>query len=590
MGEVDDGGQWLGWAGSAGLGLALGLGVLYLILRGTAWSPGRGDPVRAVRTHAMITALIAFFASGTAGLSRLRTAEEYQVFGDGAFPVTTETEGEIHRTIISAPVPGLTWVEGLGITLGPVLGFVLVYVVAQYTWPRQSGAVRTARLKDRRPADLLPRYLTAFTVLIAVAALGPVALTWTVPGVEARQIDEQWSDETGSGGSSWFEAGQRAGTDVVPWLVLALVLTGVGFMVVLQTIARRPLLFGLHPHDDDLVRRIAVNRALRTAAAMVLGISQMGAEPAPWWAGLCIALLVVLLFWRSPHVSELGSHTASGRQAYDAGRSPRAVSSPSRPGTARAVLRLRLDGATIAWTAGVPIGVMVAFLLFLRAAPSDHGGPWSLLLWTALPCAAALLILGFTELGVRRGHCPADAPSSTGRSSRWPLAALGLAVVLAAVWCVLCLVTPAFQTRQAAELAAALAVTTAGFAVLCLALSRLALRRPDLGRATPAQDEAIRTGGANRILAVGAAGVLAVTGAALLAGVQVWNGFITSAVFDPGINELPDGLLMTRGLLLFALFGLIVACLIAPAPAVPGVATRPSRPVPDRLQQEVPQR
>ncbi|NUL49252.1 hypothetical protein F7P69_29255 [Cellulosimicrobium funkei] len=609
MGYTDDDGQWVsldGWAGSAGLGLALGLGLLYLVLRGTAWSPGRGDPVRAVRTHAMITALIAFFASGSSGLSRLATAPEYEVFGHGAFPVTTETEGETVRTITTAQVPGVSWVEGLGTVLGPVLGFALVYVVAQYTWPRQSGAVRTARLRDRQPANLLPRYLTAFTALLMVAALGLVALSWTAPGVEARQIDEEWRDEFGGGGTSWFEPGSRAGADVAPWLLLALALVAVAFVVVLRTIARRPILDGLHPHDDDLVRRIAVNRALRTAAVIALGIGQAGFnawagalrdvalrtgdetfnQPLDqWMAGASITFTLVLLFWRSPYVSQLGSHTVSGLEGYDAGRSPRAADSPARigpparPGTARAVLRLRLEGATLAWIVAVPSGALVAF--FLWAAPADGDAQRSMLLWSALPCAAALLILGFTELGVRRGHCPAPGTDggtvTTGSSSRWPLLALGLAVLLATVWCVLCLVTPAFQTRLAAELAGALAATTAGFALLSLALARLAVRRPPLGRATAAQDAAIRAGGANRILAVGAAGVFAVTAAALLAGVQVWNGFITSAVFDPGVNDLPDGLLLTRTLLLFALFSLIVVCVIAPAPEVPGVATRPSR-------------
>lgn len=604
MGDMNDGGPWVEWAGSAGIGLALGLGVLYLILRGTAWSPGRGDPVQAARTHAMITALIALFAAGTSGLSRLATAEEYQVFGDGAFPVTTETEGETVRTIVSAPVPGLTWVDGLSITVGPVLGLVLVYLVAQYTWPRQTGTVRTARLKDRRPADLLPRYLAAFTALIMVAALGLVALAWSTPGLEARQIDEQWggsgSEGISSGETGWYESGLRAGEAFAPWLLLALVLTASGFLVVLRTIARRPILNGLHPHDDDLVRRIAANRALRTAAVMMVGIGQAGynawaeslrelawredgipyGQPGePWMAGASITLMLVLLFWRSPHLSELGSHTVTGTEGYDAGRSPRAPGAaaarqlPAPPGTARAVLRLRLDGATMAWMVAVPISAGVVFSQWLMPA----SGPWSPVLWFALPCAAALVILGYTEFGVRRGHCPAGEPSTIGKPSRWPVLALGLAILLAAMWCVLCLITPAFQTRQAADLATALAVTTAGFAVLSLALARLALRRPPLGRATSGQDAALRAGGANRILAVGAAGIFAVTGAALLVGVQVWNGFLTSAVFDPGINELPDALLMTRALLLFVLFGLIVACVIAPAPEVPGVATRPSR-------------
>lgn len=600
MGYTDDGGRWVslaGWAGSAGIGLALGLGVLYLILRGTAWSPGRGDPVRAVRTHAMITAIIAYFASSTAGLNRLANAEEYGVFGNGAFPVTTVTEGETVREIISAPVPGLAWAEALSIILGPVLGFALVYVVAQYTWPRQSGSMRTARLKDRRPMDLLPRRLTAFTALITAAALGLVALTWSTPGVEARQIQERWGsaepgsaewDQGYSGENSWFEPGARAGADVAPWLLLTVALALAGFVLVLRTIARRPILGGLHPHDDDLVRRIAVNRALRTLAAMILGIGQTGfnawatavsSEAQPWVAGASITILIVLLLWRSPHLAALGAHTATGSEGHDAGRPPRVPGAPSLPGTARAVLRLRLDGAMVAWIMAIPTGIIVAFLL--GTVPPDGEGHGSMILWTSLPCAAALLILGFTEFGIRRGHCPADGRVSTGTSSRWPLLALGLATLLATVWCALCVVIPAFQTRQAAVLAAALGTATAGFVLLTLALTRVSLRRPSLGRASAPQDAAIRAGGANRILAVGAAGIFAVTGAAILNGTQVWNGFYSSAVFRPGTYELPDVLLLTRALVLFVLFGLIVACVIAPAPAVPGAATTPARAVSD---------
>lgn len=596
MGYTDDGGRWVslaGWAGSAGIGLALGLGVLYLILRGTAWTPGRGDPVRAVRTHAMITAIIAYFASSTAGLNRLANAEEYGVFGNGAFPVTTVTEGETVREIISAPVPGLAWAEALSIILGPVLGFALVYVVAQYTWPRQSGSMRTARLKDRRPMDLLPRRLTAFTALITAAALGLVALTWSTPGVEARQIQERWGsaepgsaewDQGYSGENSWFEPGARAGADVAPWLLLALALVLAGFVLVLRSIARRPILGGLHPHDDDLVRRIAVNRALRTLAAMILGIGQTGfnawatavsSEAQPWVAGASITILIVLLLWRSPHLAALGAHTATGSEGHDAGRPPRVPGAPSLPGTAPAVLRLRLDGAMVAWIMAIPTGIIVAFLL--GTVPPDGEGHGSMILWTSLPCAAALLILGFTEFGIRRGHCPADGRVSTGTSSRWPLLALGLATLLATVWCALCVVIPAFQTSQAAVLAAALGTATAGFVLLTLALTRVSLRRPSLGRASAPQDAAIRAGGANRILAVGAAGIFAVTGAAILNGTQVWNGFSSSAIFRPGTYELPDVLLLTRALVLFVLFGLIVACVIAPAPAVPGVATRPAR-------------
>lgn len=604
-------GNALGWAGSTGIGLAVGLGLLYVVLRGTAWSPGRGDPVRAVRTHAMIAALIALFASGTSRLSTLATPEQADVFSNGlsngAFPVATETDGETVRSIISAPLPPLPWYDSLGIAVGPVVAFVLVYAVAQYTWPRQTGAVRMARLSDRRATDLLPRYLTGATAVIMLASAGLVALAWQTPAVEAREITETWretwSDEYGGSESSWFEPGSRGGGDIAPWLLLALVLAAVGFVIVLRIIARRPTLTGLHPRDDDLVRRIAVNRALRTVAVMMLGIGAAGfnawanadaalarhaedrySTPFMPWLGLAsILVMLVLLFWRSPHVSELGSHTVQHPEAYDAGPAPRSARAPSPPGTARSVLRLRLDGATLAWMVAAPIAALVAF--FQWATPhtgssmDGSAGPawgsawdtWSMLLWSAVPCAAALAILGFTEFGVRRGHSPAREPATTGRPSRWPVYALGVSVLLAAVWCVLCLTT----TWQQTELAIALAMTTAVFTLAAVALARMALHRPPLGHATPEQDAAIRAGGANRLLAVGASGVLSVTGAALLAGVQVWHGFISTSIVNLAIHDLPDGLLLIRTLTVFALFGLITACVIAPAPDVPGVRLRP---------------
>jgi hypothetical protein len=296
-----------------------------------------------------------------------------------------------------------------------------------------------------------------------------------------------------------------------------------------------------------------------------------------------ILVMLVLLFWRSPHIAELGSHTVQHPEAYDAGPAPRSARAPSPPGTARAVLRLRLDGATLAWMVAVPIAALVGYfswaLPHTGSSTDGSDGPvwgsvwdtWSMLLWSALPCAAALIILGFTEFGVRRGHSPAGEPNTTGRPSRWPVYALSVSVLLAAVWCVLCLTT----TWQQTELAIALALTTAVFTLAALALARLALHRPPLGHATAEQDAAIRAGGANRLLAVGAAGVLSVTGAALLAGVQVWHGFISTSIVNLAIHDLPDGLLLIRTLALFAVFGLIVVCVIAPAPGVPGVRLRP---------------
>jgi hypothetical protein len=571
------------WAVTTGIGLAVGLGVLCLILRGAAWHPGRGDPIRAVRTYAMLTALAALLASGTAGLSRLTTAEEMEVFGNGAFPTETVLEGDLNRQVTTSPLPPVPWYEALGTALLPTLGLTVVYVLAQYAWPRQTGAVRRARLGGRRSLDLLPRYLTGVVSAVALGTLGLVALTWTAPAVDARQIDEWWETDDGSGGNHWFEPGTRAGGDVAPWLLLAVALAVAGVVVVLRAIARRPVLSGLHPQDDDLVRRIAVNRALRTVVVMLLGIGvaalnawtgaqrtlalRQGDDPSgpawePWAVAATAAVALAMLCWRPPHLAELGAHTHPTDDAGPGSTIGRErPAAPARPGTARAVLRLRRDAATSAWILA-PVALLGA-ALGMRLNEDAVGG-WPLVV-AAAPFTVALAVLGLFEVAVRRGHTPGGAPATTGTPSRWAVAALGLAVLLAAVWCVLCLTTVVPQP----DLATALAVATSLLAAASLAFARLALRRPPVAYATAAQDAALRTGGANRMLAVGAAGTFAATGAACLAGVQVWHGFTGTAVLGLGMDELPVGLLEARTITLVVLASLALCCLLVPPPRMP---------------------
>ena len=54
-----------------GLGLAFAVALVYIILRYSAWTPAGGTPAASARMHGMVTALIALFATGTAGLERL---------------------------------------------------------------------------------------------------------------------------------------------------------------------------------------------------------------------------------------------------------------------------------------------------------------------------------------------------------------------------------------------------------------------------------------------------------------------------------------------------------------------------------------
>jgi hypothetical protein len=236
---------------------------------------------------------------------------------------------------------------------------------------------------------------------------------------------------------------------------------------VLRVVARRPPLGGLHPHDDHLVRQITVNRALRTVVLMLWGVANAAVQG---WAqayhavpevpalvellesaaGITgAALMLAMLFWRSPALRQLGDHTVTRRIPAPTGQEL------GRPGTAEAVRRLRRESITLAWLAGI----------------------------------------------ITAG-------------------------VMAGAWCLLSLAAPVPQTGLATSLAVTAGVLAAG-AVGC---SRLALRRPPLGRATAAQDEAIRSAGAERLLAVGAAGITTVTAIACFVSVQVWMSIVLAGL------------------------------------------------------------
>lgn len=54
-----------------GLGLAAAVALVYVVLRYSAWTPAGGTPAASARMHGMVTALIALFATGTAGADRI---------------------------------------------------------------------------------------------------------------------------------------------------------------------------------------------------------------------------------------------------------------------------------------------------------------------------------------------------------------------------------------------------------------------------------------------------------------------------------------------------------------------------------------
>lgn len=540
-----------GWT-AAGISIALGVALIYVIMRFSAWSPGGGSPVASARTHGMVTALIALFATGTSGLAGLVLLERSDGLALGEVTVdgpATESSATVLQPLSLSPSDALWTVAG------PAFWLVVVYAVAQYTWPRPAGQVRTAALARRDAVQYLPWGLTWTVAALLLAAGAVVALAWTTPGSPAVLLQQfQGSSGYNYSFSERVHSGYRPGSEFAPWFLLGLAVLVLATVLVLRVIARRPPLAGLGTSDDHATRRIATNRVLRTAAVVAIGFLvhagqswALGVQEAAlrrahpnldswadgevdlysgdWTVGvpdaarwmdslvplLGIALALLMLAWRSPAVAELGSDWSEldGRTARSA------HTGPALPGSVEAVQRLRSHNRWLALVMGGALAVTIVLSPLTPALQAlSWERPWMSLVWASLPFVVAMLLMLRGEVRVRRGHAhrtSAEHPALTGSAPRWRRIVLGIAVVAAILLVVLGLINP---LRQSAA-AVALLMITGTLLALTVLCARAALRRPALDRAGTAWDGHLRTEGADRFLGVGTAGIFAVTAAAL---------------------------------------------------------------------------
>lgn len=518
-----------------GLGLALAVALVYAALRFSAWTPAGGHPAASARTHGMITALIALFATGTAGLERLTRPEHSGGMEDGHLR-------EVGTSVQEYPLIPLSWPDALIAVASPGVWLFLVYLVAQYSWPRPTAQVRTVRLTDRSTVSYLPRGLTLTTASVLLAGVVATALAWTVREIPARTHEQVLSsDDVTHQMSMIYSPGLRAGHEFAPWLLLGLVLLAVATAATIRVITRRPALSGLTTEEDDATRHIAVNRALRTAAVASWGFLSTAlnawlfargtAQDVPAWvaAGLGIlsfVLLLTLLMWRSPAVFVLRrTHSGSG-EPHGA---PTAL-----PGTPGGVLRLRHSVQSVMFVLLFLAAIVLAPALAALTAwtgGADAEGRSPLPVWAVvIPVVVSLALLCLAELAVRRGHAPravTDHPVTTGRASRWRWAAFGVSVLLFGVW--LALTRALGQHRS--DLPPTLLIGAAMIVVLTLVGVLLSLRRPALGHAEATEDRALRTAGADRILGVGTGGVLLLSGLASAVATPTW-----AALLQPGTH------------------------------------------------------
>lgn len=265
-----------------GLGLAVALTLGYSLLRASPWSPHDGGALAWARLHGFATALIAAVGVPAAALFLQSLQSDH---GPAEFSLFVTPGAEALELDATALHPG----QGLLVAVSPGLWLLAIHAIAQRTWPRATGVVRTARLQAQRATHLLPAVLTTVAGGVCVAALAAITLAWTAPGTAPLHL----SYATGGSTLESFSPGVRPGAEFAPWLLLALGTLAASTAVVVFLVSRRPALTGITADEDEALRRITVHRVLRTTAA-----------------GTLIILVVAVAGWAD------GTLQAATREAY----------------------------------------------------------------------------------------------------------------------------------------------------------------------------------------------------------------------------------------------------------------------------------
>ncbi|WP_248124501.1 hypothetical protein [Micrococcus lacusdianchii] len=550
--------------------VGLGLAVLYALLRWFAWTPRGVSPVGSARVHGLVVALIAFLVScspqqepadGVLDAGVDRPAPD----GPGAVvldPAVTRVAGV---EALPFPEPAL-W--PLLAALAPAGLFLLVWWIGQHTWPRSTGPVRQGRLTALELRDVLPRALTWTCAAATLASAGAVAALAAsgLPAVPARRITmevdvAQAGNALPAGPAEWqtqVVAVDGAQSAAATSGLLAVVLLGwvAATALAVRAVLRRPVLAGLHPATDLAVRRVAVNRILRTALVAVVGtglgvvwtwdrlertarghaldptgerwpeasqavagVSTSVSSLALPAVGLMIVTLIAAALWRSPALAVLAE--APGVAGAD-GR-PWTPAPSAAPGTARAVRALRdREGMT-----ALSLTLLSTLVLSTGDFPLPaEDGPVSQTTAAALvttgPFLLGMVVLAVAEARVRRDHAaPVPAGPGVKAASRWRRVLLALAAVVAvpaAAWTAhhqLPLVIGHVQARGVdAAATAGMLLPVAVVTLLALAAAHAAGCRGPLTRADAVEDAVLRRSAVNRFLALGTGAVVAFAGQA----------------------------------------------------------------------------
>ena len=594
--------------------VGLGLAVLYAVLRWYAWTPRGVSPVGSARVHGLVVALIAFLVSCS---PRHEPADG--VLDAGVDRAAPDGPGAV---VLDPGITRVTGVEDLPLpepAIWPLLAaltpaglFLLVWWIGQHTWPRSTGPVRQGRLTALEARDVLPRALTwtcALATLASACAVAALALSG-LQAAPARRITmevdvAQAGTVLPADGTEWQTQvvavdGAQSGAAIAGILLLVLAGWVAATVLAVRAVLRRPVLAGLHPATDLAVRRVAVNRILRTALVAVVGtglsvvwtwdrlertarghaldptgerwpeasqvvafLSTSVSSLALPAVGLMIMTLIAAALWRSPALAVLAE--APGAAGAD-GR-PWTPAPSAAPGTARAVRALRDRAGMTALSLTLLSTLILSTGGFLLVAGDGAAARTSASALTTMgPFLLGMLVLAAAEVRVRRDHAaPAPVGPGVKAASRWRRVLLALAAVVAvpaAAWTAhhqLPLVIGHVQARGVdAAAAAGMLLPVAVVTLLALAAAHAAGRRGPLTRADAVEDAVLRRSAVNRFLALGTGAVVAFAG-------QAWPLLHQARVVAAGSPGWATGetwqqpwLLLGLGLLLAFLPGMSV--------------------------------
>lgn len=187
----------------------------------------------------------------------------------------------------------------------PMLALGIVYVIAQFSWPRPVGAVRTATLERRSFRSLLPLKMSMLFAVNVLIFLGLAISCLWIPASTPKITYEGDSIVSTQDGFApgWF----MAATFGISILVLVLAVSAA-----IAVIITRRIIPGLKFQDDSIIRRIDINRLLRWA--VLLAASTSGTLWVATWGrttfgvdlvAIAIWLLTAVLaigFFRSPRI------------------------------------------------------------------------------------------------------------------------------------------------------------------------------------------------------------------------------------------------------------------------------------------------